>query len=484
VLIRTIAAALRQWRRGAHDPAAGLGDLEAALTGEGCPVCARTGDADERWLDHFLYEGYLERAAMQQVARGGGLCAYHTGRIETLGTSAAVALIYHRLIEDCLPRLASAREARRSSLPLIAAPGFCEACAQAGEVERRECYFLAQITASRPPDRYGNPALVCMPHLRRLAPYVDDNRLGGILALHRRSVAALAIPLAAAPVCAGGRHIAEADRAIRLILGARPDHRGAPPAGTAPESEGAAFAADPDPARRLRRRLRHLASCAICAEIADSVAQSLSWLAQAAEGDGDLSDVLPLCRAHVGQARAFCGPALAPALAAVVVREAEERLVYAGRAGEPAGGRAAAFVAHALRHAGAGAARRRAVLEALRRGRECPLCRQMREAGERAIQLLAVLLEIPDTRRAFENGHGLCVRHAAQTLAMPVPPAIATIVAATTHARLALLRWELEEQLRRGAWQARPQRRGAESAAWLNAGARFAGTVGRADLGG
>jgi hypothetical protein len=38
-----------------------------------------------------------------------------------------------------------------------------------------------------------------------------------------------------------------------------------------------------------------------------------------------------------------------------------------------------------------------------------------------------------------------------------------------------LLRWELEEQLRRGAWQARPTRRGIESAAWLRAGPRFAG---------
>ena len=51
-----------RWRRSRrHDPAAGLGDLEAALKDDGCPVCARAAGADERWLDRFLDDGYLER---------------------------------------------------------------------------------------------------------------------------------------------------------------------------------------------------------------------------------------------------------------------------------------------------------------------------------------------------------------------------------------------------------------------------------------
>ena len=93
------------------------------------------------------------------------------------------------------------------------------------------------------------------------------------------------------------------------------------------------------------------------------------------------------------------------------------------------------------------------------------------------MSLIAVLVESADGRRAFESGYGLCVRHAAQAMAMPDASVFGDIVADTTHARLALLRWELEEQMRRGAWQARPQRRGVESAAWLRAGVRFAGTI-------
>ena len=47
-----------------------------------------------------------------------------------------------------------------------------------------------------------------------------------------------------------------------------------------------------------------------------------------------------------------------------------------------------------------------------------------------------------------------------------------------------VLRWELEEQLRRGAWQARPEPRGTEAGAWLKAPARFAGTAGATGVGG
>src|SRR5262245_45312541 len=132
----------RGWRRARPDPAEGLGGLEAALRREGCPVCARAAGADERWLDHFLYEGYQEPEVMAAVARGGGFCVHHARRVEGMGLSAAVALIYLTLIHGLLPRLV-AQGARRA--PLIAVPGACEACTQALEVERRDCFFLALL---------------------------------------------------------------------------------------------------------------------------------------------------------------------------------------------------------------------------------------------------------------------------------------------------------------------------------------------------
>ncbi len=228
----------------------------------------------------------------------------------------------------------------------------------------------------------------------------------------------------------------------------------------------------------MRRRLSDLPSCAICAEIADAVAEWLGWLARTAEKGGDgagIWDVLPLCRDHVWQAREVAGPALAPALAAIVLGEAAQRLTFAADAAAAYAG--SRRLLDRLGRVFGAAPARRAVLASLRRGRECPLCARARDAGDRALSLLAALVESDDGRRAFESGYGLCVRHAARAMAMPGHSTLGDIVAQTTHARMALLRWQLEEQLRRGAWQARPQRRGVELAAWLRAGPRFAGTV-------
>ena len=111
---------------------------------------------------------------------------------------------------------------------------------------------------------------------------------------------------------------------MRLILGpARPAP--GPPA-PLPDSGCTDI---PDPVRRMRRRLRALPSCPVCAEITDARAEWLAWLASASAKGRKVSDVLPLCRDHVSQAHTVAGPVLAPALAAVVLGEAEQRLAFA-----------------------------------------------------------------------------------------------------------------------------------------------------------
>ena len=137
LLVRTaMRLPWRQSRR--HDPAAGLGDLEAALRDEACPVCIRTAAADESWLDRFLDDGYLERDVMRRIAGSGGFCAYHAVRMAVIGQSATVALIYLSMIEDCLPLIAARRNRQGSPVPLFPVPNSCEACAQQQEIERTD----------------------------------------------------------------------------------------------------------------------------------------------------------------------------------------------------------------------------------------------------------------------------------------------------------------------------------------------------------
>src|SRR3954452_21596119 len=198
------------WRgRARRDPAAGLGDLEAALTREDCPVCIRAEGADERWLDRFLDDGYLERDLMGRVAAGGGFCAFHAARIVEIGQSATVALIYLDLIADSLPRLTAAADRQVRPAPLFPAAEACAACAHQCDVERRECFFLALLILARGPRCYGHPSVVCLRHLPPLLEYLDDPAIGEILARHRERVAALDPPNAADP-------------AIRTMLGPPP----------------------------------------------------------------------------------------------------------------------------------------------------------------------------------------------------------------------------------------------------------------------
>ena len=174
-----------------------------------------------------------------------------------------------------------------------------------------------------------------------------------------------------------------------------------------------------------------------------------------------------LAGAHVA------GPALAPALAAVILARGRTAARFAAtRGASPRIRRLPGWSEHAF----GAAPGRRAALASLRRGRECPLCGRIREAGERALALARGADRIP--RRAPR------LRERVWVVCPPCGAgngdaggaAFGDIVAHTTHARLALLRWELEEQLRRGAWQARPTRAASNSAAWLRPGARFAGT--------
>jgi hypothetical protein len=278
-------------------------------------------------------------------------------------------------------------------------------------------------------------------HLPPLLGCLDERGTGDILARHLDAAAALTPGHAADPI-------------IRLILGPPPRSSRLPalPADT----DGADI---PDPVRRMRRRLHDLPSCAICAEIADACAEWLDWLASASGNADKLADVLPLCREHVWQARAVAGPVLAPGLAAVVLREAGQRLGFAADAAAVHGG--SRRLLDRLGRAFGAVPARRAALASLHRGRECPLCVRVRIAGERGLALAAALVESAGGRRDFEGGYGLCVRHAAQAIAMPDAPVLGDIVAQTTRARLALLRWELEEHC--GAARGRQGRSGAAS---------------------
>lgn len=103
----------------------------------------------------------------------------------------------------------------------------------------------------------------------------------------------------------------------------------------------------------------------------------------------------------------------------------------------------------------------------------CAAC-HAREGVERAQQdLVAASLGLVAVRDRYEQGHGLCVRHARR---IPDGPA-ARVVRQHADARLAVISWEVHETARKYAWAFRHESSGPERGGWLRALAQIDGRV-------
>lgn len=103
----------------------------------------------------------------------------------------------------------------------------------------------------------------------------------------------------------------------------------------------------------------------------------------------------------------------------------------------------------------------RRALAQLVRHRHCSGCVAVATAERRELELVVTGLTDRPTRMAYYESHGLCLRHAQGQS----DPAIREVLTA----RLGVLVWELDEDVRKSAWSSRHERRGDEMTAWLRA---------------
>lgn len=108
---------------------------------------------------------------------------------------------------------------------------------------------------------------------------------------------------------------------------------------------------------------------------------------------------------------------------------------------------------------------------------ECPACREQGASEGRLLDTLLGHLGEPDFRAAYVGSAGLCLPHLVQTLERGRGPAVAALVAIERE-RLAGLRAELEEYLRKKRHENRHEPRGAEQTAPRRAVTATAGAPG------
>lgn len=95
----------------------------------------------------------------------------------------------------------------------------------------------------------------------------------------------------------------------------------------------------------------------------------------------------------------------------------------------------------------------------LLRAPRCRACDEEEIAGCRQAALLAAQVRDPVRARAYEHAHGVCLHHAL-AFGDALPARARTLL----NARLAQLRWEVDEALRKQDWHTRHEVRGAEMA--------------------
>lgn len=465
----SISASSGRWRAFELRSRAVPGDAErrmqAALSEPTCPICLVQRGAEARWLRHFLDEGYQAAEVLGRIVDTVGFCAGHAASLYTLEThGAAIAHVHIAILDRVIERLARMQRAHHliprgtRSISSRAAPG-CPLCARQAEIARGHVAGLAAALRRAGGRRYGDPAMLCVPHLRLSADRVDAATLRTVASAHTNYLER--------PVPADDARSEASRRRIADLLGAPP--------GTVAELE--AEEADPymrirDPVARLRARLGDETECVLCAELRHVQTAWLDWLRlNAAAGTLD-EDVMPACSTHVWLAFDRGGPALRRQLAERATHRESMRFKHVRRSWDDEPDSAPRRLARVWSRQGAP----RPIRAHMSARPRCALCDHLETVRRRSLELLGILLRETDARQALERGLGLCARHA-----LPAVAALgkdrSRVLAAALRVKYQIMVWELNEMLRKSAWTARPEPEGSERSSWRRAVALVCGPM-------
>jgi hypothetical protein len=397
------------------------------LDGAGCPACREEREADARWLRWFRIESHTEAPTLARLRASAGLCPAHARAVlDGPGGDHIVARVYRSVL--------AAREPLATTEP--SAP--CPACHTAREAGRGALSLLRrEIGTAEVLSAYRDGSSLCIPHLRALAGEADPTLLAALSAQPSGDLVERV---------AGIDDDAAARAALRGRL-ARLGHQR--PRGTTVDRVLDGLLVD---------------ACPSCLAAARAERRYLAWLAheyRAGPVETLVHESAELCPTHLHDLR-LSSPDVATSIAGAQavawhgrVERFDEMAREPARAPERVVDRVLGRAARArVATLGPG----RAML--LRPGR-CRACMAARTVERRETDLLEVLLG--DTRVAdrYRTAHGLCLRHVRGL----GTGAAADLARATAAVRIETLGWELEELLRKAAWDFRHEPAGPEQTA-------------------
>jgi hypothetical protein len=432
----------------------------------GCPACRFCDHKDAKFFDWFEIEKYGQQPMVKAMRASLGMCPAHTRQLVTNRSSWLLTTVYGYVVSAAVSRTDWTRAT-------------CPACADARwALQHVLGLIVPQIREPAVRKAYAQTGGFCLPH--------------ALAAIRSASIEEAVV---IARTLLGQLEGAAVDDGVALVAGSDTDsalrHVHRQPVLETAEPGASTLGA-------LADRLAGEA-CPICNHACQTEHRYLEWLLSESlrhDTDGP-AEARGLCPSHVHDLTCLSVDAgikavgLQAASAAAGIRRLLEeveglppcdpvgRLQLAARAfGAPGSAskrpRRALAVGLASRKQSYAAAR-----EIFVRRQPCPVCQVVVETERRSGDLLRIALLDADVSDRYRRCHGVCVHHAATIAGL----AESAPVRERLHARLSLLGWELDEGVRKSAWQWRFEPPGPEADAWRRAitqldGRAFLGSAG------
>jgi hypothetical protein len=386
-----------------------------------CGVCRERDDAAGRWLASFVGESRHDAGVRTRLRAAAGFCPAHTRHLlAEVSASWLVPSVHAEALAGGL-RLLDADAVGRNGQRL----GPCPACAIGEAAAERALTVVLRALEETPVRQAVDGGALCLPHTATLAT---------------RATVPLGLSVAAT---ASARLTGEARETVPVawLAGLDPDA----PARARQQERLDPLLETEESAQRHAVAERWeadvaLACCPLCLAGHRAARRLLRWAATTTGTGHPTREETRLCPRHLHDLAALAGPGRNAA--ALLADNADAwRDTLTGFRKRTAGGR---------RERGTAAAY-------LLTPSRCRACEAEDTAHTRQAALLAAALRDPVHARAYEQAHGVCLRHVL-TWDGPPPALVGTVL----RARLAWLGWELAEVRRKQDWHTRHEIKGAE----------------------
>lgn len=162
-------------------------ELQEALGGAGCPICALTARTLERFFAGLVYERVNDIGLRESIRRALGLCAAHGAMLREARSALGIAIVQRDVLRAAAaairPGAAGARGGWRGALlgarpaDPLAPGGPCVACRLADETAAHWAGVLGQHYAELRPQFQASSGL-CLGHLRVALPAAPAGAAG------------------------------------------------------------------------------------------------------------------------------------------------------------------------------------------------------------------------------------------------------------------------------------------------------------------